>query len=230
MDIRTAQILFLFIAVSFFEGCSSIFDTHAHWGYRGQSRIDRGSGSLGGQTFPQVGIASWYGPTFYGKPTASGDIFRKNELTAAHRTLPLGTRVRVKNLQNNKEVDVLINDRGPFVEGRVIDLSWLAAEKIDMLRKGTAPVQITPLNGAAFAQEVQTASYTIQVGTFTHKKDAETFMQRLSLYSHREIVTSYYQGGHVYRVRVGRYSSLQLAHVAARQLKKSLGEAFVVKL
>jgi len=230
MKLRPAQCLFLLIPILFFEGCSSIFDTHAHWGYSDTSRIHGESGSFDGQTFPQVGVASWYGPTFYGKPTASGDIFRKNDLTAAHRTLPLGTRVRVQNLNNNKEVDVLINDRGPFVEGRIIDLSWLAAKRIDMLGNGTAPVRITPLNGAAFAQEVQHSSYAIQVGTFTHKKDAEVFMKRLYMYSHREIVTSYYRGGQVYRVRVGRYPTITIAHVVASKLRKSLGEAFVVKL
>ncbi len=230
MKFRFAQSLFLAMATFFFSGCSSFFDTHAHWGYRDASTIHGESGDFGGQTFPQVGVASWYGPTFYGKPTASGAIFRKNELTAAHRTLPLGTRVRVQNLNNNKEVDVLINDRGPFVEGRIIDLSWLAAKSIDMLGNGTAPVRITPLNGAVFAQEVQHANYAIQVGTFNHKKEATAFMNRLSSYSHREIVTSYYRGGQVYRVRVGRYPTLPLAHAAASQLRKSLGEAFVVKL
>ncbi|MHB1562682.1 MAG: septal ring lytic transglycosylase RlpA family protein [Leptospirillum sp.] len=230
MNLGTAQRLFLFVSLFFFAGCSSIFDTHAHWGYSDTLGIHGGSGTLNDQSFPQVGIASWYGPTFYGKPTASGSIFRKNELTAAHRTLPLGTRVRVQNLKNNKEVDVLINDRGPFVEGRIIDLSWLAAKKIGMLGNGTAPVRITPLNEAAFAQEVQRSNYAIQVGTFTNRKDAEVFMRRLSGYSHREIVTSYYRGGHIYRVRVGLYPTLSLAHVAASKLKKSLGEAFVVKL
>jgi len=227
MELRFAKSLIALTVAFVFGGCSSFFDTHAHWGYRGTSSIRGGSSD---QAFPQVGVASWYGPTFYGKPTASGDIFRKNELTAAHRTLPLGTRVRVQNLNNNKQVDVLINDRGPFVEGRIIDLSWLAAKKIDMLGKGTAPVRITPLNGAAFAQEIQQASYAIQVGTFIHKKDAITFMNHLKAYSHRRVVTSYYRGGQVYRIRVGLYPTLNLAHAAASKLKKSLGEAFVVKL
>ena len=90
----------------------------------------------------QRGIASWYGPGFYGKPTASGEIFRADLYTAAHKTLPLGTKVTVINLNNNKKVKVKINDRGPFVEGRIIDLSKIAAEKLDMLESGVAPVVI----------------------------------------------------------------------------------------
>jgi len=227
MMLRFAQTLIVLFVAFIFGGCSTFFDTHAHWGYMDSSSM---RGDTSGQTFPQVGVASWYGPTFYGKATASGDIFRKNELTAAHRTLPLGTRVRVQNLKNNKQVDVLINDRGPFVEGRIIDLSWLAAKKIGMLGEGTAPVRITPLNGAAFAEAIQQSSYAIQVGTFTHKKDAIAFMSHLTAYSHRKIVTSYYRGGQVYRIRVGLYPTLNLAHAAASKLRKSLGEAFVVKL
>jgi rare lipoprotein A len=90
----------------------------------------------------QRGMASWYGPGFYGKPTASGEIFRADLYTAAHKTLPLGTKVTVINLNNNKRVKVKINDRGPFVEGRIIDLSKIAAEKLDMLESGVAPVVI----------------------------------------------------------------------------------------
>lgn len=86
------------------------------------------------------GMASWYGPDFYGKLTASGEIFRADLYTAAHKTLPLGTKVTVINLNNNKRVKVKINDRGPFVEGRIIDLSEIAAEKLDMIQSGIAPV------------------------------------------------------------------------------------------
>lgn len=89
----------------------------------------------------QTGIASWYGEGFYGKPTASGEIFRPgNYYTAAHKTLPLNTYVLVKNTLNGKEVVVRINDRGPYVDGRIIDLTEAAAKKIGMYGKGTAPV------------------------------------------------------------------------------------------
>lgn len=97
--------------------------------------------SFSGQ-FQQVGIASWYGEEHAGKPTASGEIFDPDKLTAAHRTLPFQTQVRVQNLKNHKEVKVKINDRGPFVSGRIIDLSQEAARQIGMERDGIAKVKI----------------------------------------------------------------------------------------
>ncbi len=88
------------------------------------------------------GIASWYGSEFYGRRTASGEIYTGNDLTAAHNGLPLNTYVRVINLENGKSVIVRINDRGPFVKGRIIDLSYAAAKKIGMIEKGTASVRL----------------------------------------------------------------------------------------
>lgn len=93
----------------------------------------------------QVGVASWYGPDHNGRVTASGAIFDAGKLTAAHRSLPFDTEVKVTNLRNGKSVDVVINDRGPAVRGRAIDLSELAARRLGMTRKGLAPVRIEPL-------------------------------------------------------------------------------------
>ncbi len=92
--------------------------------------------------FYQKGEASWYGPGFNGKKTASGEIFNMNKLTAAHRKLPFGTIVKVTNLKNNKSVVVKVNDRGPFKKGRIIDLSEKAAEQIGLIKDGVAPVKI----------------------------------------------------------------------------------------
>lgn len=91
------------------------------------------------------GKASYYGARHHGKKTASGERFDQHALTAAHRSLPFGTRVRVTNLHNDKQVVVRINDRGPFVRGRVIDLSHKAAERLDMLRAGVVPVRVQQL-------------------------------------------------------------------------------------
>jgi hypothetical protein len=91
------------------------------------------------------GYASWYGPGFAGRRTASGEVFDPAQLTAAHRTLPFGTRVRVVNLDNGRSVEVRITDRGPFKPNRVIDLSRGAAEAIDMVRSGLAPVRVEPI-------------------------------------------------------------------------------------
>ena len=101
-----------------------------------------GGSSRGGLS----GIAAWYGAQYAGRPTASGAIFDPGKLTAAHRTLPFGTRVRVTNRDNGRSVTVTINDRGPFTPGRVIDLSEAAARKIDMIRAGIAPVEIEVLD------------------------------------------------------------------------------------
>ncbi len=90
----------------------------------------------------QEGLASWYGPRFQGKRTASGERFDMHKLTAAHRTLPFGTRVRVTHLRTGRSVVVRINDRGPWKRGRIIDLSYAAARAIGLLRDGVAPVRI----------------------------------------------------------------------------------------
>lgn len=90
----------------------------------------------------ETGIASWYGKKFHGRKTASGERYNQNKMTAAHKTLPFGTRLLVKNLENGKRVSVVINDRGPFSKGRIIDVSRAAAKKLDMINSGTARVQI----------------------------------------------------------------------------------------
>src|SRR5215470_8653962 len=94
----------------------------------------------------QDGIASWYGPGFHGKRTANGDIYDQYELTAAHQTLPLGTRVMVTSTTNGRSVEVRINDRGPFVGGRIVDLSYAAASVLGMIGPGTMPVRLEVLD------------------------------------------------------------------------------------
>ena len=103
--------------------------------------------------YDETGIASWYGPTFYGKRTANGEVYDGDQLTAAHRTLPMPVNVRVTNLQNGKSIIVRVNDRGPYARGRIIDLSKRAAELLDVVQTGTARVRVTyvsraDLNGA----------------------------------------------------------------------------------
>lgn len=101
-----------------------------------------GNDNLVEKCFLEAGIASWYGSDFHGEPTASGEIYDMETLTAAHKTLPFNTIVRVVNLDNKKTVTVRINNRGPFVEGRVIDLSRKAAREIDILEAGLAEVEL----------------------------------------------------------------------------------------
>lgn len=99
-------------------------------------------GKREGRAFHQVGMASWYGPGFHGRKTASGERFNQNRLTAAHRKLPLGSEVKVTNLENGRSITVEINDRGPYKKGRVLDLSKAAAKKLGMVEDGVAKVRI----------------------------------------------------------------------------------------
>ena len=119
------------------SGCSS---DHSN----GQDKLSQ-QGKVSDTAKPihkEVGEASWYGPGFQGKETANGETYDQKELTAAHPTLPMGTKAKVTNLENGKKVDVRINDRGPYAEGRAIDLSGAAAKKLDMKGDGTAQVKI----------------------------------------------------------------------------------------
>jgi hypothetical protein len=127
-----------FLAVS---GCTSK-DSADYPG--GQTKhLPPGQGSASTQPdHKQSGEASWYGPGFHGKETANGETFNQKEMTAAHPSLPMGTKAKVTNLENGKKVEVRINDRGPFARGRVIDLSRAAAKKLDMKKDGTATVKI----------------------------------------------------------------------------------------
>ncbi len=118
----------------------------------------------------ETGIASWYGHPYHGRASASGEIYDMEQMTAAHRTLPFGTMVRVHDLDNQKLVDVRINDRGPFVDGRIIDLSHAAARAIEMIGPGVARVQLEILSvPAAVAQ----AYFGVQVGAFRNRDNAE---------------------------------------------------------
>jgi rare lipoprotein A len=105
-------------------------------------------------TYDETGLASWYGPTFYGRPTANGEIYDGNQLTAAHKTLPMPVNVRVTNLDNGRSIVVRVNDRGPFARGRIIDLSRHAAEQLDMIRAGVARVRVTYLGRAELGGKV----------------------------------------------------------------------------
>lgn len=172
--------------------------------------------------FRQRGIASWYGKKFHGRKTSNGEIYNMYGVSAAHKTLPLGTYVRVKNLENNKTIDVRINDRGPFVRGRIIDLSYGAAKKLDVVGPGTARVEIYALGRAlgrgssgkrTYApMDYYNGKFTFQVGAFADRRNAERLKQQLdSAYQNAHIAT-YNNGSDIfYRVRVGSCTSLEQA-------------------
>jgi rare lipoprotein A len=124
------------------------------------SRLERSEGLSAPEGYEEIGQASWYGQWHHGRTTASGEKFDMNKLTAAHRSLPLGSSVRVTNLDNGRTVDVTINDRGPFIAGRVIDLSREAARELRMEREGLAPVLVEELlvDSAATAESASGAN------------------------------------------------------------------------
>jgi len=153
------------------------------------------------------GFASWYGGKFHGRLTSSGEVFDTNEMTAAHRTLPFGTVVKVTNLDNGRSAVVKINDRGPFVEGRVIDLSRAAAEEIDMLGQGVARVSLEIVSFSTDKDNV----YAIQVGAYGLEKNAEK--ARLLLQGAGFVVTTERTGLSVARVLVRGIASASLPDV-----------------
>lgn len=173
--------------------------------------------------YEATGVASWYGPTFDGLKTSDGDRYDMYAMTAAHKTLPLPTYARVTNLANGKSVVVRINDRGPFVANRIIDLSYTAAAKLDMLRDGTAMVEVRALApGAREAPAVTIAASTqtppappapallyVQTGAFADPANAERELGRL----HAAGLASAFvmpppEGSQLYRVRIGPVGSV----------------------
>lgn len=139
------------------QGCSAMSETRRGSGL-GPSLESRSKSPIAmpdkrAKETVATGPASWYGPGFNGKKTASGDIFDDGKMTAAHKTMPLGTKAKVTNLSNGKTVHVEINDRGPYVEGRILDLSQAAARALGMIERGVAQVRIEPLDDSEVAIE-----------------------------------------------------------------------------
>lgn len=183
----------------------------------------------------EEGLASWYGHPYAGRPTASGEIYNMYAMTAAHRTLPFGTMVRVHNLENGRTVTVRINDRGPFVEGRIIDLSYAAAQAIHM--PGVAKVRLE-IEGVESGPEPSTPAqepgvYAVQVGAFKDRNNAERLKKQISTQFTPVVIVSYDRGdGMFHRVRVGQMNSQQAAEDLARQLREAryATETFVVRV
>ena len=168
----------------------------------------------------QTGIASWYGPGFHGKPTAAGNIYDQNEITAAHQTLPLGTRVRVTNLDNSRSIDLVINDRGPFAKGRILDLSYGAGKALGMIGPGTVPVRLEVIESPRPLDTVPaTLDYTLQIGSFTQIENARQLRDRLAAsYPDAAIVPFQASDRTYFRVQVGTFSERAVAEEQARRV------------
>jgi rare lipoprotein A len=177
----------------------------------------------------ETGIASWYGHPYHGRPAANGEIYDMEKLTAAHRTLPFGTWVRVTNLSNNKTVEVRITDRGPFIDGRIIDLSKAGARAIDMIGPGIAQVRLDIIRAP---QNVDTVPYlfAIQVGAFQEKSRAESLRSSLTSSFHPVRVVERTANPVFWRVLVGEAHTMEEATALAEQVRAHTREAFVVSL
>lgn len=161
--------------------------------------------------FKQRGIASWYGPGFHGKRTSSGEVYDMHGMTAAHKTLPLPAKVKVTNLDTGESIVVRVNDRGPFHEGRVIDLSKAAAQRLGVIKHGTIPVEVEAIGQASekvsAERVVQDYSnrFFVQVGSFSERGNAENLLSKLLAdgFSDVQIQSVVVNGGTVSRVRLG---------------------------
>lgn len=169
----------------------------------------------------QTGTASWYGPGFHGQTTSSRERYNQEKLTAAHRTLPFNTTVKVINLENQKSVDVRINDRGPYESGRIIDLSKAAAKKIDMLQSGLAEVKLILINAdEPIPLDLEQPVYTLQLGEYNRLPPAKRYAS--SIGEEARIEQRFpYADKHVvvYMIYFGNYKSLSAANSDLEQLR-----------
>jgi rare lipoprotein A len=178
----------------------------------------------GAEGYVERGVASWYGPTFHGANTSNGERYDMYGMTAAHKTLPLPTYARVTNLRNGRSITVRINDRGPFVANRLIDLSYTAAAKLDMLREGTTLVEVRALvpgqpDELTRASESPPPTLYVQAGAFADQANADRVITRLHKagLSTAFIVPAPEDKPPLYRVRVGPISNVaEFDHLAAR--------------
>jgi rare lipoprotein A len=180
--------------------------------------------------YTERGVASWYGKDFHGRKTSNGEIYDMYARTAAHRILPFGTQVEVTNLGNGKRTTLRINDRGPFVKDRIIDLSYTGALDIGLVGPGTAPVEIKAVGVAESSPQDWNGNFAVQVGAFGEHSNAALLQAKLSDQHGHVSVTTFDSGGKIfYRVRVGRYQTLAKALEVQKELaSEGYGETFIV--
>jgi len=194
------------------------------------------------QGFVQTGIASWYGRKFHGRKTSNGEIYNMYAMTAAHKTLPMNTWVSVHNLKNNRKIVVRINDRGPFIPGRIIDLSHTGASRIGIIKAGTGKVRVTAL-GRAVSYSKKTkdpnafkpvdywrGNFTVQIGAFKIRANAQEYRDKLSKHYQNAHISAFTDTrGTFYRVRIGMFTNLKDAiRYGDKLIAEGFGSAFAV--
>ncbi len=167
------------------------------------------------ETYPEskYAVASWYGAEFHGKPTSSGEIFDMYSMTCAHKSYPFGTKLKVTNISNNKTAYCIVNDRGPFVEGRDLDLSYAVAKEVGIIAEGVGKVRID-YSGRdnSYVKEVKDIArdgpFTLQIGSFLEISNAIRLKNALEMkYSRVYITEAEIEGKTFYRVRIGKFRS-----------------------
>lgn len=177
--------------------------------------------------FSEEGVASWYGPQFHAKRTASGEVYNMYDLTAAHRILPMQTKIRVTNLENGKSVVLRVNDRGPFVGNRIVDLSYKAAQELDVVRPGTARVRVEALGRWPGGIP---GRFFVQVGSFSQRENADRLMREMRDrgYAGSRTIQAEIDGQTFWRVQVGEFGNLDKAEAARSQIARQTPGAFVI--
>lgn len=184
--------------------------------------------------YSEVGVASWYGPGFHGKLTANGETYNQKAMTAAHKTLPLPTLVKVENLENGKSVVVRVNDRGPYSKGRIIDLTEVAARRLDMLDKGTARVRVSVLSEdpdcyvtSGHEVNIDEGNFAVQIGAFTMEDNAKKLATKFG--SRAVVSKGYAKGTEWSRVWITGYPTKEKALDAVNNELIEYNGAFVVR-
>jgi rare lipoprotein A len=195
--------------------------------------------------YVEEGMASWYGSDFHGKPTSCGEPYDMWSMTAAHKTLPLGTYVKVTNLQTGNSIIVRVNDRGPFVAGRIIDLSCRASQELGSFKSGLAKVRVEAVQVATQqlvghntywkvdpVPSFRYGTFTIQIGAFKEQENAIRLKTQMAQGFNQIQVSPSNQGGlTLYRVQVGAYQDLVMAQQELERLRyRGFGDAFVVAM
>lgn len=178
--------------------------------------------------YNQQGIASWYGSKFHGRRTSNGEIYDMHAMTAAHKTLPMNTMLLVKNITNGKKTIVRVNDRGPFIRGRIIDLSYKAAKHIGVVKNGTARVQVLALAksnknkgrpGNLIYNDLSVGEFYVQIGAFAEKINAIQLQKRFTEAGHTTVIQKYFGPEAIlYRVQVYAGKDIHLAERAEQAL------------
>jgi rare lipoprotein A len=179
--------------------------------------------------FVERGVASWYGPGFHGNKTANGERYDMHQLTAAHRTLPLGSIAVIRSMSTGRQVTVRINDRGPFARGRVLDLSFAGAQALGMTGAGTDQIELRVVGYQGRTADM--GVLRVQVGSFSDQQNALNLLARAKhFYSGGRVQVVDLPEGKRYRVQVGQFSTEAQAEAAASHLESSLGlQSFVFR-